>query len=59
MQVSNRRVLHDSTVTPVGDITSHKIKQLTNDEQACSVREQLVRLEQAREFAIANCSGRV
>ena len=32
---------------------------LTNDEQACSVREQLVSLDQARGFAIANYSGRV
>jgi starvation-inducible DNA-binding protein len=30
---------------------------LTNDQQGCSVREQLLRLDQARRFAISNLSG--
>jgi starvation-inducible DNA-binding protein len=30
---------------------------LTNDQQGCSVREQLVRLDQARRFAISSFSG--
>jgi starvation-inducible DNA-binding protein len=30
---------------------------LTNDQQGCSVREQLLRLDQARRFAISNFSG--
>ena len=30
---------------------------LTNDQQGCSVREQLSRLDQARRFAISNLSG--
>jgi hypothetical protein len=30
---------------------------LTNDQQGCSVREQLVKLDQARRFAISSFSG--
>ena len=30
---------------------------LTNDQQGCSVREQLVKLVQARRFAISSFSG--
>jgi starvation-inducible DNA-binding protein len=47
---------HQTDSSAVQDFTVGQVL-LTNDQQGCSIREQLLRLDQARRFAVSDFSG--